>query len=114
MTENKLRSIISNVKYKSWTFFVGKGPEGRLFLQCRWEDFDIDDPLSKLEMHGRKWFLSPHMTETELVQTTLKAVLAAEEHEAKERFLYCQTKIFNPHTSVKALMEVCHKIEVRK
>lgn len=62
---------------------------------------------------GRKWRLSKHMTPSEVVQTCLKAVLTAEEHEAREHFLYQGRAIFGPHINIEALWEVCEKKEVR-
>lgn len=41
-----------------------------------------------------------HNTKTEIVMTALKAVLAAEEHEARERFKYRGEAIFSPHVDV--------------
>lgn len=52
---------------------------------------------------GRKWYLSQHMTETEIVKTALKAVLSAVEHEVLEKFKYHNLTIFDPHLSVEAL-----------
>lgn len=64
---------------------------------------------------GRKWFLSPHMTKSEVVQTALKAVLAWEEHEAREKFKYRGQAVFGPHLDVDALHEVVCKgrVDVR-
>jgi hypothetical protein len=56
---------------------------------------------------GRKWFLSLHMTRSEIVQTALKAVLTALEHEARERFLYRGQPIFGPHFGVERLVQLC-------
>lgn len=54
---------------------------------------------------SRKWFLSPHMTKGELVQTCLKAVLTAEEHEAREKFLYRGRAVLGPHIDIEALYQ---------
>ena len=52
---------------------------------------------------GRKWFLSPHMTRSEVVQTAFMAVLAAVEHETREQFKYSGQSIYDPHFDVNAL-----------
>lgn len=64
--------------------------------------------IEKGEEHkGRKWQLSRHMTETEIVRTAYKAILAAEEHEAAERFKYCGYAIYSPHMHIEGLLGNC-------
>jgi hypothetical protein len=83
-----------DVSYKTWQFFVASDGS---FLQVRFSaGFDG-------AQHGRKWRLSEHMTRSEIVQTALMAVLAAEEHEARERFRYRGQPIFGPHFDVEQL-----------
>lgn len=53
---------------------------------------------------GRKWFLSPHMTRSEVVQTLWKALTTALEHEAREAFTYRGETIFDPHLDVDGLV----------
>jgi hypothetical protein len=63
--------------------------------------------------HGRKWMLSAHMTDGEVVQTVMAAVLAWYEHEAREAFKFRGKQIFSPHLSLQALCERAEQIEVR-
>jgi hypothetical protein len=63
---------------------------------------------------GRKWMLSPHMTDGEVVQTVLAAVLAWYEHEAREAFKFRGQAIFNPHLSLEALCKRAGDTETRK
>ena len=109
MTESKtaLRPLIRfsemlrDVTYKDWSFVVG-GAGTDLWLQVQ---FKAKDNFGSAEesWSGRKWRLSEHMTKSEVVQTALMAVLAAEEHEAQEQFLYQGRAIFGPHFSVDKL-----------
>lgn len=55
---------------------------------------------------GRKWLLSPHMTEGEIVQTAFMATLAAAEHEIRETFMYKGRSIFDPHYDLDKLVEL--------
>jgi hypothetical protein len=55
-------------------------------------------------MFGRQWRISQHATKSEVVQTAMKAVLTALEHEAREEFLYADTAIFGPHFNVDDLV----------
>lgn len=54
---------------------------------------------------GRKWYLSAHATDAEVVQTALKAVLTAVEHEAREAFTYQGVALFQPHCSLEELVQ---------
>lgn len=62
-----------------------------------------------LEQKGRKWWLSPHMTKSEVVSTCLKAILTFEEHEIRERFKYRGRAVYDPHYDV----DVLHAIRSR-
>lgn len=55
---------------------------------------------------GRKWWLSEHMTDGEIVQTALMACLAASEHEIREQFKYRGVSIFDPHYDIERLVEL--------
>lgn len=60
-----------------------------------------------VKQRTRKWLLSRHMTNSEVVQTALKCVLASVEHEARERFLYTGQPIFAPHFDIEDLVKLC-------
>src|ERR1700722_19292527 len=42
----------------------------------------------------RKWFISEHATESEIVQTALKCILTSAEHNVREHFSYCGMSVF--------------------
>lgn len=104
-TVSQIERILSDVKFHDYTFDVIDGPSG-LYLQLR---FKVDGK----EWKGRKWQLSTHMTRSEIVQTALKAVLTAVEHEAREKFLYRGRAIFGPHLNVDKLHGIAEELDVR-
>lgn len=55
---------------------------------------------------GRKWLISEHMTKGEILQTILKAVLTAAEHEIREQLTYRGQAIFDPHYNIDKLVEL--------
>jgi len=55
---------------------------------------------------GRKWFLSLHMTDSEIVQTCWAAAKMAMEHELRETFKWRGEPIFRPHFDILALHEI--------
>lgn len=59
------------------------------------------------EQAGRKWRLSKHMTDSEIVQTAFLAVRTAQEHELREQFKYKGYAIFNPHFDLDHLVKNC-------
>lgn len=63
--------------------------------------------------YGRKWHVSPHATESEIVLTCLKAMLTNAEHEVREKFTYLGEHIFQPHQNVAALLEACQHSDAR-
>lgn len=92
-----VKSLLNNITYKDWTLWA-RGHDGALVVYATFLDAgDIQT--------SRKWLISPYATDSEVVQTVLKCVLTAEEHEAREAFRYKGAKIFGPHMDVDALAE---------
>lgn len=55
---------------------------------------------------GRKWLLSEHMTDGEVVQTAFLAAMTAIEHEARETFKYKGQAVFDPHYDINKLVSL--------
>jgi hypothetical protein len=107
----ELEFLIAQINYKpGWRITVHGTDGGGFYLQIR---FESEDPCTHVvgEQSGRKWFLSPHMTDGEVVQTALMAVLAAEEHEAREFFTYRGRAIFGPHFNLQKLVALCDEAD---
>ena len=112
----KFQLWLDDVNYKDWGFEVRQKGEA-IFLQVVFLAKDNDDPQSSYQLQrGRKWLLSQHMTRSEFIQTALKAVLTAEEHEIRERFTYKGKAIFGPHFVVDELHRLAtdEHIDIRK
>jgi hypothetical protein len=99
-TLDEIREIIEQVSYKDWRFHVMPYGAGYV-LQLRFCGAGAAD-----EQRSRKWILSSFACRSEIVQTALKAVLAAEEHEARELFRYKGRPVFGPHYNVDKLHEL--------
>lgn len=86
---------------------------GRLFLQVAYTA-----PCTKTnkptDYKGRKWYLSSHMTDDEIVKTAYAAVKTAVEHEVMEGFRIGGSPLFNPHTPYTTLMQVAGVEQYRK
>ena len=111
MNALQIGQTLGAIHYKDWMLHVGSDG-GRAYLQWK-----FIGPCAKTERHVvqscRKWFLSPHMTESELVQTAFAAAVAAEEHECREFFTYQGKRPFQPHVSIHALLAVCDQEDSR-
>lgn len=101
-----LYPVLREILYKDWEFYI-KYDETRAYLQIEWETI-CNETGAPCRASSRKWFLSQHMTPSEFAQTCLKAVLTAEEHEARELFKYKGKPIFGPHFDIEHLVGICH------
>jgi hypothetical protein len=106
MKLEEMRKVLEEVRYLDWRFHI-VGDDSHFFLQLAFVAGCCARPGREDQQYGRKWILSKHMTRSELVQTALKAVLTAVEHEAREQFSYRGQAIFGPHHDVEALVELC-------
>lgn len=84
----------------------------RLFLQVTYVD-RCHKTGKLLEWKGRKWYLSDHMTDDEIIKTAYAAFKAAVEHEVMEPFTIRGKVLFNPHVSFHALLAISDK-EVKR
>lgn len=109
-----IEAILANCKFKDWRLELRHDGD-RPYLQVRYTA-NCNSGGERREWGGRKWFLSPHMTKSEIVQTAFKACITAVEHEAREQFLYRGAAIFGPHFDVDDLLELCDtgRLDVRE
>jgi hypothetical protein len=88
--------LLQQINYPGFTFALLRR-EHQHYLQVvclQGTDNQTKEPCS---WSGRKWRLSPHMTNSEVVQTAFLAVLTALEHEARERFTYRGQSVLDGH-----------------
>jgi len=97
MTYNELTTIVKECKFEGMTFeVIGSNGTG-LFVMGLFPD-------GLQVWKTRKWVISSFATRSEVVQTMLKLVLTAMEHEAREKFTYKGKAIFGPHFDVERLL----------
>lgn len=96
----KVADIVSKVSYDKWLFTASIAGD-RVYIQGR-----FIAPDSSVQ-HTRKWYISCHSTRNEIVQTCLKLVLTAAEHEVRETFKYKGEAIYSPHFDPDLLVELC-------
>jgi hypothetical protein len=115
MTRDEMTGIVLQCSFPGLSIQIC-GDESKTYLQVHCLD-GVNNVTGAKGHHwsGRKWLLSEHMTETEVVKTALVAVKQAIEHEVLELFTYQGLTIFNPHISVLALMaaRTYHELDAR-
>lgn len=62
---------------------------------------NMESPLC--DQYARKWYVSSHSTETEVVRTAWKAVMASLEHRLGEHFRYHGVQVYSPHHDISEL-----------
>lgn len=113
-TKESLQKLVDEMSYNDWMFMLrynGDVP----YLQIRFWAPDNMDPNGKMQLQScRKWMLSYHMCNEEVLSTGLKATLAAVEHETRELFKWKGQPIYRPHYSIDALYELSKSNAVEK
>lgn len=109
MRYDDMARILDRVSFPGWDIVlradaVPGADAPYLQVQCRGGKCNVTGKPKG--WNGRKWLLSTHMTETELVKTALCAVLAAQQHETLEKFTYEGVAIFDPHIGVRDLVNL--------
>lgn len=112
MTLEDVQSIVNRIDcslFDTDLYFIvshdKKFENGRIYIQIEYRA-----PCVKtgeyLPWHGRKWYLSDHMTEDEVIKTAFCAFEAAVKHEILEGFKVDGVILFNPHVNYKRLLQV--------
>jgi len=96
--------VLTRVDFPNFYFVVGV-VNGNYYMQIECNDkCNVTD--ADIRWKSRKWNLSIHMTDGEIVQTAFKAVLTALEHEAREKFTYRDVAVFDSHYDIEKLVEL--------
>lgn len=113
-----IREILDNIALSglydrvAWrVFHKGDG----FLVQLTYYEADVERPGSPPELQSaRKWYVSAHSTDTEIVRTAWKAVLCSLEHRLGEHFTYRGRRVFGPHIDIDALDRIALDIDVRR
>lgn len=100
-----LEVLLANLTLPNGWRVVYQVPDEEEFAWLQvWDPKGIDNVTGEAyPWRGRKWKLSRHMTNSEVVQTAFMATMAAVEHETREQFLYKGQPIFDPHYDIEQL-----------
>jgi len=103
-TIDEVRGILAGVKFMDRSFAVMEKGDGYL-LQVQYTATDIDTGKMELQK-ARKWYVSMWSTETEIVETVFLAIQRSMYHVVREHFTYKDQRVFSPHFSIGARLEM--------
>lgn len=107
LTLERIRAILDDVKFSDREFLLMRKGDGFL-VQMRYLEADIERPdAGPVEQKTRKWYVSPFMTEGELVETCFAMVCRSQMHVAAEHFTYKGRRVYSPHFDVRARIALC-------
>lgn len=107
LTREQIDNIVSLVKFKDRTFRVLEKGDGFL-LQMQYMEADVEKPGSEPMLQStRKWYISPFMTPSEVVETCWACVTRSQMHVASEHFTFKGKRIYSQHFHVDARVEAC-------
>lgn len=108
MNVEKIEQIISYCTYPDYSFEVQTDGRGEIYLFAHYMEPDTVTGVREIQ-RTRRWFLSPYMTESEIVRTAFKCIITSREHRVREHFKFSGQPVFSPHFDVMALLELCQK-----
>lgn len=114
----RIQNLLKRVKMKvlgtSFSFLIEKDKKSgdRIYIQLVYGAVD-----SRTKQFGvfksRKWYLSEHMTDDEIIKTAYLALETAVKHEILEGFKIDGHSIFNPHINFEELLKISDKEIIR-
>ena len=114
MNIEEAKSILKDlVYYPEYKFIAMIDGRGEMFLQAMYFEEDIYTK-EDVGQFTRRWFISPEMSKSELVQTAFKCVMTSMEHRVREHFLYSGRRVFGPHFDIDDLYEAAGKTEDKR
>ncbi len=97
----RICALVAQITYKDWTFYLD-ARAGGLLLQIRFLAPDVHTGEPAMQ-YCRKWYISSHSTDNEVIRTCFLAVQTAEAHELAEQFHYRGVRVANPHLDIASI-----------
>lgn len=104
MTKEEIERIVANVTFLDRTFLLMPKGDGFL-LQLSYREEDVVTH-EMAEQKSRKHYISPHMTETEIVETALLCAERSMMHVVHEHFAYKGRLVHSPHFAIEGRLRL--------
>jgi hypothetical protein len=111
-TYDQIWDILNQIQFMDRNFRLLSKGSGFL-LQVEYWEVDVDSPATMKNpaipvlQRGRKWYVSPFSTETEIVETAFKAIKISMMHVVKEHFTYKGRRVYSPHFDINGRIQLC-------
>lgn len=107
LTRDGIEKILSRIQFQDRKFLLLEKGDGFL-IQMSYMEPDVDVPGSPpVEQKTRKWYVSPFMSESEIVETCWAAVCRSQLHIASEYFQYKGRRVYSQHFDVNVRITMC-------
>lgn len=117
MNKLEVELILAAIQFMDRKFRVIDKGNDIWLLQMQYMEPDVTKPGSEPELQGtRKWYISPYMTESEVVETAWACVQRSMLHVASEHFTYYGKRVYSQHFDVHARLDMCaeHRFDGRE
>lgn len=104
-TKAEIEAIVSQIRVPGKALRVLEKGDGFL-LQLTYVEPDVWTGVPE-EQHARKWYVSAHATETEIVETAWAAAQRSALHQLAEHFTYRGRLVYSPHFDVGRRIDLC-------
>jgi len=110
--EERLNRISSDIELGMECSLIVGISLGRFYFQIQcWRKDAITGEMGM--GYGGKAYLSPFMSDSEIIQVAFGLYKGYWEHEARETFVWRKRRIFGPHIKAEALWEIARKVDLR-
>jgi hypothetical protein len=107
LSKEQIQGILDQVRFMDRTFHLLEKGDGFL-LQAKYLEPDVEIPNSKPMLQStRKWYISPFMTKSEIVETAWACICRSMLHVASEHFTYQGRRVYSQHFDVDARVSLC-------
>ena len=116
LTREEIQRIVDRVDFMDRNYRLMEKGDGYL-LQMEYMEADVEKPGSEpVKQSTRKWYISPYMTESEIVETCWACVCRSQLHVASEHFTYYGRRVYSQHFHVMERVRLCdaNEYDVRK
>lgn len=111
-SRQEIQNIIDQIKFRDRQFRLLDKGDGFL-LQMTYYEQDVENPyayetgIEPVLQSTRKYYISPFMTESEVVETAWLCVQRSQLHVASEHFTYYGRRVYSQHFNVAGRIELC-------
>lgn len=107
-TRQQIQKILDQIKFRDRKFRLLDKGDGFLLQMSYFEpDVEADSNAEPVLQSTRKYYISPYMTTSEIVETAWLCVQRSQLHVASEHFTYEGKRVYSQHFNIAGRIELC-------